>query len=245
MKPSVGKIVWPLCCWLLLNASAAGPVLAAQERAPLSVRVVLSKAGALIKDKKYDQAIAVLRAFQARGKSSAAAGNSAPGEYHHAETYFALGNCYLLKQAYDTAAGAYEEAVRQDPALIGAWLNLAKASYERSDYLRAAQCFRQAYEHAQEKKPENLYFSAVAFQMASQMGSCLETYEMLFRIHTAEIQPSWRESYVQALLTADQPRRALPHIRYLTDHCSGEKRVQWQELMSCLVYDRSNRLNLF
>jgi tetratricopeptide (TPR) repeat protein len=234
MKPVLKKIQTLCCCSLLLVALSLfpGQVAARTERAdmPLPVRVVLSKAGALINEKQYDKAIAELAAFRDRWTPQEA-GKADPKGYHHPEIYFALGTCHLLKEAYKAAAKDFEETVRLDPTHVGAWLNLAKASYELNDYPRAARCFGQAYARAEKKNPEHLYYSAVAYLMASQMEPCLVAFEKLFMTHAAAIQPAWRENYVHALLTADQPRKALPHIQQLAEQYSGEKQVQWQEIL--------------
>jgi tetratricopeptide (TPR) repeat protein len=234
MKSVAGKIK-ALCCYgLLLIGLATWPSQGAArtDRAdlPTPVRVVLSKAGALINEKDYDRAIAELTAFRDRWKARED-GQADPKGYHHPEIYFALGTCRLLQQAYKTAAKDFEEAVRHDPAHVGAWMNLAKAAYEISDYPRAAQAFGQAYVQAEKKNPENLYYSAVAFMMASQMPPCLAAFEELFETRATAVQPAWRENYVHALLTADQPRKALPHIRHLAEHYTAEKQVQWQEIL--------------
>jgi tetratricopeptide (TPR) repeat protein len=235
MKPVIRKIQIIRCCSLLLAVLVFWPSQGAarteRDDLPLPVRVVLSKAGALINEMHYDKAIAELTAFRDRWKAPAAGGQADPKGYHHPEIYFALGTCRLLKEAYKTAAKDFEEAVRLDPTHVGAWLNLAKASYELNDYPRAAHCFGQAYTRAEKKNPEHLYYSAVAYLMASRMPPCLAAFEKLFTTHTAAIQPAWRENYVHALLTADQPRKALPHIRQLAEQYSGEKQVQWQEIL--------------
>jgi tetratricopeptide (TPR) repeat protein len=234
MKPVIEKIPTLCCCCLLLVVLAffPGQGAARTERAdlPISVRVVLSKAGALINEKQYDKAIAELTAFRDRWKAQED-GQTDPKGYHHPEIYFALGTCRLMQQAYKAAAKDFEETVRQDPTHVGAWLNLAKASYELNDYPRAARSFGQAYAHDEKKNPEHLYYSAVAYLMASQMPPCLAAFEKLFTTHTAAVQPAWRENYVHALLTADQPRKALPHIRQLAEQYDGEKQVQWQEIL--------------
>ena len=234
MKTVIEKIQTLCCCSLLLTLLALflsqGAARADQADLPVSVRVVLSKAGALIKDKQYDKAIAELAAFRDQWKPQET-GQTDPKGHHHPEIYFALGTCRLLKEAYKAAAKDFEETVRLDPAHVGAWLNLAKASYELNDYPRAARSFGQAYAQAEKKNPEHLYYSAVAYLMAHQMPPCLAAFEKLFQAHAAAVQPAWRENYVHALLTADQPRKALPHIRQLAEQYSGEKQVQWQEIL--------------
>jgi tetratricopeptide (TPR) repeat protein len=235
MEPANAKTSFFLYCGLLLLGLAFYPCpgAAKTDRAelPMPARVILSKAGALIREKKVDRAIAELTAFQDRGTAPTAAGQPDPKGYHHPEVCFALGTCHLLLQDYDAAAKAFEEAVRLDPTHGGAWLNLAKASYELKDYPRAARCFAQAYDQAQEQKPEHLYYSAVAYQQASQLVPCLSAFEKLFEKHADIVEPAWRENYVSALLTAGRPRQALPHIRQLAEHCGADKQIQWQEIL--------------
>jgi len=236
MKHVLTRKIQVLCyCSLILAVqafwSSQGAAQTQRGDLPLPVRVVLNKAGALINDKQYDRAIAELTAFRDRWKAPAAGEQADPKGYHHPEIYFALGTCCLLQQDYKSAAKDFEETVRQDPTHVGAWLNLAKASYELNDYPRAARSFGQAYAHDEKKNPEHLYYSAVAYLMASQMPPCLAAFETLFETHAPTIQPAWRENYVHALLSADQPRKALPHMRQLAEQYSGEKRVQWQEIL--------------
>jgi tetratricopeptide (TPR) repeat protein len=235
MKPVSGRIQTLCFCSLLLAVLALWPsqgkaARTDQANLPLPVRVVLSKAGPLINGKQYDRAIAELAAFRDRWKAQED-GQADPKGYHHPEIYFALGTCRLLKQEYKAAAKDFEEAVRQDPTHVRAWLNLAKASYELNDNPQAAHAFGQAYAHDEKKNPEHLYYSAVAYLMASQMQPCLTAFEKLFQTHAAAVQPVWRENYVHALLTADKPSKALPHIRQLAEQYSGEKQVQWQEIL--------------
>ncbi len=235
MEPVPRKTSFFLYCGLLLLGLAffPGPGAATTDRAglPMPVRAILAKAGALIKAKKIDQAIAALTVFQEQGKASSASGKPDPKGYHHPEVYFAMGTCHLLRHNYDAAAKTLAQAVRLDPAHVGAWLNLARASYERKDYSRAARCFEQAYDQADVKKPEHLYYSAVAYQLASRLVPCLSAFEKLFEKHADIVEPVWRENYVSALLTAGRPLQALPHIRQLAAHSGGEKQIQWQEIL--------------
>ena len=234
MKPVMEKIHTFCCCGLLLAVLTLFPGQGAARTdrtdLPILVRVVLSKAGTLINEKQYDQAIAELTAFRDRWNPQED-GQTDPKGYHHSEIYFALGTCRLLQQNFKAAVKDFEEAVRQEPSHVGAWLNLAKAAYELNDYPRAANSFAQAYAHDEKKNPEHLYYSAVAYLAASQMSPCLTAFEKLFQAHGAAVQPAWRENYVHALLTADQPRKALPHIRQLAEQYSGEKQIQWQEIL--------------
>lgn len=235
MRPTL-KNPQILLFWILFFlASALCPAhilaKAKSEDLPLPVRVVLAKVGTLLEKKDYSRAIEVITAFQARGDASPAPDKPDPKGYHHPEIYFALGTCHLLQQAYQPAADAYEQAVNRDPTHISAWLNLARVCYELKDYSYAAHCFKNAYEHAEDKDPKYLFSCATAHLMAEENGPCIAAFEKLFKNHAADIQPSWRENFVHALLSDGQSRRALPHIMWLAEHYTGEKQVQMQEIL--------------
>ena len=224
-----GSTGWPICLLLILCLSCPHRVAAGEI--PLPAKVVLARAGTLIKKKAYQEAVQALAAFQARGREPGYDAATDPKGCHHPEVYFALGTCHLLLQAYGPAREAFEQAVCRDPGHVSAWLNLAKTCYETSDYARAAQCFGQAYEQAAEKNPERLYYSAAAYLMAGEKSHALAAFENLFARHADAIQAAWRENFVQVLLAVDQPRRALPHIRVLAEAYEGDKRIQWQEIL--------------
>ncbi|MBU0681981.1 MAG: tetratricopeptide repeat protein [Proteobacteria bacterium] len=196
---------------------------------PLPVRLVLTKAGNLINQQEYDQAIEVLLAFQARGGVTTERDEADPKGYRHAEIDFALGTCYLFKNDYRPAAVALEAAVDKDPTHLSAWLNLARAAYELADYARAAVCFGRAYEAGHD--PEHLYYSAVAAFMAQESEPSLTAFRRLLTDHPDSIKLEWRENFVQALLAADLAQEALPQIRRLATEFQGEKQLQWQEIL--------------
>ncbi len=198
---------------------------------PVPARVVLAKAGALMQEKAYSKAIDVLLAFQTRKRPASTATQNDPKGCYHPEVFFALGTCYLMQSSYDAAVNAYDQAVRRDPTFTAAWLNMAKACYEAHDYSRAAGCFEQAYEHSEEKNPEHLYYCAAAYLMDRKNAPGLIAFERLFEQHADAVQPAWRENYVHALLEAGRPKAALPHIRQLASEYTGEKQVQWQEIL--------------
>lgn len=205
---------------------------AAQKRGdiPLSARIALSEAGKLMNRQAYDQALEILRAFQAKGAGLAAAESDSQG-YHHAEVFFAAGTCHLMKNRWKQAAQAFEQSVKKDPGHVSAWLNLAKACYESSDYSRAGHAFAKAYDSSSDKNPEHLYYSAAAYLMAKQPDPGIAAFEKLFRNHPGKVRTEWRENLVHAMLTANRQKQALPHIRLLAEQYSGEKQVQWQEIL--------------
>lgn len=197
---------------------------------PAPARAALSSAITQMNQKAYDRAIETLRAFQAQGDAVPDPEADIKG-YRHPEVSYTLGTCYLIQNHFKQAVAALAQTLKKDPGHISAWLNSAKAFYELGDYAQAGQCYTKAYDNAAEKNPEHLYFSAVAYLMAHQYESGVHAFQKLFRDHPEKLQPAWRENFVHALLSANRPQQALPHIRELADAYTGEKQIQWQEIL--------------
>jgi tetratricopeptide (TPR) repeat protein len=215
-----------LSIWLV-NATA----FAAPRNLPPAVRVILVKVNAMLQKKDYPRAIETLLAFQAKGGPGPATGRSDPKGYHHAEIYYYLGNCHMLQEQYKPAITAYGHSVARDPKHTFAWLNLAKANYELARYAEAGRCFDRGYGTDPKKKPDPLYFSAVAYLMAGDHLKSIGIFERLIVAHPAAMKPEWKENLVHALMAADQQQRALPYIRELAETYTGEKQIQWQEIL--------------
>jgi tetratricopeptide (TPR) repeat protein len=183
------------------------------------VRLVLAKVGPLLTGKEYAKAAAVLE--EALSKEA----------NQHAELWFALGNCRLLKGENGAAVKAYGQAVTLEPNHAHAWLNMAKAHYDNKQYRKAGRCFARGYEAASEKQADTLYFSGAAYLMGGAYHEAIASFERLFAAHGKSIKPEWREQYIHALLGANQPKRALPLIQELAAQSSGDKQAQWQEIL--------------
>jgi tetratricopeptide (TPR) repeat protein len=214
---------------LFSGVTAAGPIWDPGDL-PAAVRMVLAEAGALMDKAQYDAAIEKLRAFEARGRASTSNGAVHP-VYAHPMIHFALGNAYLLQEAYIPARQAFEYAVARHPDWVPAWLNLAKAHYELDAPAEAARCFLTAYEKGDGRNPEHLYLSAAAHLMAREYSASVVLFEQLLEHHPDQIVPEWREHMVHALFSDGRRRQALPHIRLLARTHEGDKRVQWQEIL--------------
>ena len=180
----------------------------------------------------YDQAVDKLTAFRARGGPAPADGRPDPKGYHHPLIDLAMGNLFLLKQEPEPAKAPLRRVVSVWPERIDAWLNLAKACYETQAYAEAARCFAAGYARSEgdDKDPRHLYFSALAHLLDKSYGQAIAGFERLFAAHPGRIKPEWRENFVQALLAADKPRRALPLVRDLATQTAGDARRRWQEL---------------
>ncbi len=223
---------WRFLCTIIALITISTPCRSLAEEVksdiPNGARMILAKAGKLMNDKEYAKAITLLVDFQAQsGKAEEAESRGCL----HAEIDAALGTCYLLDNTFQQAARALELALRKDPRLLSARLNLAKAAYELHDYPKAGECFTKAYETAPEKNPEHLYFAAVAYLLANENRRSIALFEQLLSSHRDKFRPEWRENLVNALLGAGENRRALPHIKELAETYGDAKQLQWQEIL--------------
>ena len=221
---------------LILMLLLLPPTVCAQKRSkvqvmPLPMRLVLFKINPMLQKKEYARIVETLLAFQARGGPAPESGRPDPKGYHHPEIYFILGNCHLLLEHYALAATAYRQAVARDAGHTSAWLNLARTYYEMNQYAKAGDCFAKAYETAEVKTPEPLYYSAVAYLMADDHKRSIGFFEQLLAAHPDAVKPEWKEYLIHALLASGQPRRALPYIRELARSYSGDKQIRWQEIL--------------
>ena len=214
--------------WSCLSAVAqAGPKTA---DIPMAARMVLTNAGKLMDRRAFDQAVDVLTAFQARGPVPTPDGKDPKG-YHHPMVYFYLGNCHLMQGNNALAQAALTQAVERDPDMAAAWQNLAKAHYEQAHYEQAARCFLSAYERSDHSNAENLCFSALSESLAGRHAAAINAFQRLFDNHPGQITLTWKACFAQALLAADQPRRALPLLRDLANQSADQTRAKWQEIL--------------
>lgn len=201
------------------------------QQLPASVRVVLSQVNRLIEKADYDGAVEKLTAFQARGGPSPAGDDAAAGVYRHPMIDLVLGSCLLCQGRYADAEMTLTRATRHMPERTAAWLNLAKACYEQGKHALAATHFAEAYDRAEKKQPDHLYYSAAAYLMARRYKRAVAAFERLQTHHPDRIEPAWRAHWVNALLSDGRARRALPHIRTLIAQYDGKERIRWQEVL--------------
>jgi tetratricopeptide (TPR) repeat protein len=223
MAAVMGLLLWPAVC-------LAAPIWEPKDL-PAAVRMVLGETGDLMNQKQYTAAIEKLLTFEARGRFAEAREGTPHAVYSHPIIHFALGNAYLLQEAYAPARQAFERALARRPDWVPAWLHLAQAHYHLDAPAEAARCFFTAYEKGDRQNAEHLYLSAAAHLMARQYNDSVARFEQLLERHPDRMRPEWREHLVHALLSNDQPLRALPHIKQLADIYAGDKRIQWQEIL--------------
>lgn len=201
-----------------------------KEHIPMAARMALKKAGELMDRQAFDQAIKVLTEFQARGPAQIP-DNPGPKGYHHPMVYFYLGNCHLMCGHFAKAEAALAKAVARAPDMTAAWQNLAKAHYEQAHYEAAARCFLTTYERSDRSNGENLCFSALSDSLAGRHAAAISAFQRLFDNHPGQITLTWKAYFAQALLAADQSRRALPLLRDLATQSPVKTRAKWQEIL--------------
>lgn len=210
---------------LIIMAVFASITCFAGERLPLRVQLVLVKVSSLMEKGTYDEAAAILNEFRSR------ADKGGVDVHEHPQVNFTLGNCRYRQGQFQEAAAAYKRVVQREPGHQDAWQNLASVEYELGHHVEASRCFLRAYELSEKTKGELLYYGAVTMLMAEQHKRSIELFEQLFTSHPEQVQLSWKENLVYALLAVDRNKRALPYIKELAEEYEGKKKRQWCEIL--------------
>jgi tetratricopeptide (TPR) repeat protein len=229
-KKSIFRPFWCLA-FLLVACPAALPAAADKVTVPRAAHQALSKAQGLMEEGDYRAAAEVLNAFRDRKPNWLKRGDRDPEGYLHYLVDFNLANCHLALHRLHEAIIHYELTLSAQPAFTPAWMNLAKACYDAGRYRRAAECFQKAYETADEKQPDTLYYAAVSYGSAEDHSSALAVLLRLLAAHPQAVKTRWREQLVQVYMALERPREALPHLEVLAEATEGTRRRQWQELL--------------
>jgi tetratricopeptide (TPR) repeat protein len=67
--------------------------------------------------------------------------------------------------------------------------------------------------------------------MAGDHRRSIDAFERLMAAHRTAVKPQWKENLVHALVADQQQKRALPYIRQLAHIYTGDKQIQWQEIL--------------
>jgi tetratricopeptide (TPR) repeat protein len=142
-----------------------------------------------------------------------------------------MGNACMMLNRHENAIPHFEATLKKMPDFQAALQNIAICHYELQHHQQAARSFLKAYEAAEKKDAQFLYYSAVSFLAADEFKSSMHTFERLFASHGSQKKTEWIEPYVHACLGAHQNRKALPHIETLIRRTSGNKKTRWQEVL--------------
>jgi tetratricopeptide (TPR) repeat protein len=77
--------------------------------------------------------------------------------------------------------------------------------------------------------------------------TAIRRFESLFSTHPDQVTRQWRENYANALVTAQQWKKAAPVVRNLIAQSKGDSRIKWQEVLLQIyltMNDTGKALNL-
>ncbi len=205
-----------------------GRVATAAEKTdmPPSVRILLHKVRACMEKEEYPSAIALILERQKKSKAG-----KQEAACTHPKVCLALGNCHLLLKQYSQAETAYTDALKLDPEMMDARLNLAKVYTDTNNYPKAARAFALAYDLSAPKAAEYLYYSAVMTLMEGKAGAASTILDRLFAAHPEKVTRQWRETYANALIRAEYWKKAIPVVKQLAMETDGEDKIRWQETL--------------
>lgn len=198
------------------------------ENVPFPARLIIYKAQKLMDEKKYTEAIEVLKRFKKKSEKLKPSEADKKG-YTNYLIDFTLGNCFFMIGRYREAKKYYLASVKKKSDFSTGWLNLAQCCYELKEYLSAADAFLKTYKTSQKKKPDYLYFAAVSFLSAGKPSKALTVLNRLLRMNIP-LKTEWKEAIAHSYISCNRLKEALPFVEELSERTKGEKRRQWQQV---------------
>lgn len=202
------------CVWLVLWSSAVWGM----DDVPVSVSRAVNRAVELLEAGRIDDALKHLETAAQKGGT-------------HYLIDFAMGNCHMQAERYESAGDAYRRAVKKSPAYAPAWFNWAKSRYELGDYSPAGEMFLKAYELSEKKDPNTLYYAVISLMRSDMAKRALPLIERLLADHAGDIQPEWEIAQVHILLELGKNPEALPIIAHLAQTLDPPQNRQWRETL--------------
>ena len=193
------------------------------QKMPVSVQRLLIKVRTAMDKNDYAAAVGLIQADQANAKSNTPCS--------HPIVCLALGNCFLMQKEMAHAESAYLTALSLDKNYLDAQVNLAKVYTDTNRTAKAAEAFLAAYELSDPQNPQYLYYAAVMALTNEKTQTAIRRFESLFSAHPDQVTRQWRKNYANALVTAQQWKKAAPVIRRLVAQSKGESRIKWQETL--------------
>jgi len=193
------------------------------QNMPVSVQRLLIKVRTAMDKNNYAAAVKLIQADQVKSKSDAPCS--------HPIVCLAIGNCFLMQKEMAHAESAYLTALSLDKNYLDAQVNLAKVYTDSNRTGKAGEAFLAAYKLSEPKNPKYLYYAAVMALTDGKTQTAVRRFESLFSAHPDQVTRQWRKNYANALVTAQQWKKAAPVIRRLVAQSKEESRIKWQETL--------------
>ncbi|MDX9963226.1 tetratricopeptide repeat protein [Desulfobacter postgatei] len=193
------------------------------QKMPVGIQRLLINVRKAMDKNDYAAAVKLIQADQAKSKSNTPCS--------HPTVCLALGNCFLMQKEMPHAESAYLTALSLDKNYLDAQVNLAKIYTDTNRTAKAVKAFWAAYQLSDPKNPKYLYYSAVMALTDGKTQTAIRRFDSLFSAHPDQVTRQWRENYANALVTAQQWKKAAPVLRDLIAQSKGESRIKWQEAL--------------
>lgn len=193
------------------------------QKMPVGIQRLLINVTKAMDKNDYAAAVKLIQADQAKSKSNTPCS--------HPTVCLALGNCFLMQKKMPHAESAYLTALSLDKNYLDAQVNLAKVYTDTNRTAKAVEAFWAAYQLSDPKNSKYLYYSAVMALTDGKTQTAIRRFDSLFSAHPDQVTRQWRENYANALVTAQQWKKAAPVLRDLIAQSKGESRIKWQEAL--------------
>jgi tetratricopeptide (TPR) repeat protein len=134
----------------------------------------------------------------------------------------------MLMQAdrRDEALAQYQKAVALEPRYAPGWIAVGETAYGLGNYTLAAEALQKGYERSEEKRPDVLYYAAVARVQSNDAAGALPLLEDLTSGKHGEPKFEWYRGMVSACLQASDTERGKHAVETMLERF-GAKADAW------------------
>jgi len=122
----------------------------------------------------------------------------------------------------DEALAQYERTVALEPRYAPGWIGVGETAYGLGNYKRAAEALQTGYERMDEKRPDVLYYAAVARVQSGDAAGALPLLEELTGGKIGKPKFEWYRGLVSACLQADDNEHGQRAIASMLDRFSAQ-----------------------
>ena len=218
MKHTLNPIV--LVVFAAVAMPAAGPARSAGEQPPMQTMETLPR----------DARLALYNAQQhlEKGEIDKAVDDLAKYVRDHEKKddsylmHYQLAGMLMQADRRDEALAQYERTVALEPRYAPGWIGVGETAYGLGNYKRAAEALQTGYQRMDEKRPDVLYYAAVARVQSGDAAGALPLLEDLTGGKAGEPKFEWYRGLVSACLQAEDKERGQRAVTSMLDRFSSQ-----------------------
>jgi tetratricopeptide (TPR) repeat protein len=136
--------------------------------------------------------------------------------------HYQLAGMLVQADRRDEALAQYERCVVLEPRYAPGWIGVGETAYGLANYKRAAEALQAGYERMDEKRPDVLYYAAVARVQSGDAAGALPLLEELTAGKIGEPKFEWYRGLVSACLQVEDKERGARAVTSMLDRFSTQ-----------------------